>query len=130
MNSRAPKPKAYKMVNKKTNHHHHLTSSDRVVFPNLGAWTLDKANNLSRGGPFALGLPLKMTVSPDNTFFTTALFTIFFFLRKRKKEKKRNFWRESKIKSSKLWGRTSFCGTWKMVGVGSCTWVFCVHATF
>lgn len=53
-----------------------LTSSDRVVFPNLGAWTLDKAMSLSAGGPLALGFPLKITVSPDKTFLTVALFTM------------------------------------------------------
>jgi hypothetical protein len=70
------------------------------VLPNLGAWTLERANSLSAGGPPALGFPLKITVSPDNTFFTTALFTIFLFIyiyiceRKERKEKKRK--RENK----------------------------------
>lgn len=47
------------------------------MLPNLGAWTLDKAKSLSAGGPLALGFPLKITVSPDKTFLTVALFTIF-----------------------------------------------------
>ena len=53
-----------------------FTSSERVVFPSLGAETLERANRRSAGGPIALGLPLKITVSPDKTFFTVALLTI------------------------------------------------------
>jgi hypothetical protein len=62
------------------------------VLPNLGAWTLERANSLSKGGPPVLGFPLKITVSPDNTFFTTALFTILYiyiYVKEKEREKKK-----------------------------------------
>jgi hypothetical protein len=46
------------------------------VLPNLGAETLESAKRRSAGGPLALGLPLKITVSPDKTFLTIALLTM------------------------------------------------------
>jgi hypothetical protein len=65
---------------------------------------LDKARSLSAGGPLGLGFPLKMTVSPDKTFFTTALLTILFIFSKKKegrKERKKDMARDYKvIKSS------------------------------
>src|ERR1700709_2412415 len=51
-----------------------LTSSSLSLLPSLGACTLLKARRRSAGGPLALGLPLKMTVSPERTLLTTALF--------------------------------------------------------